>query len=223
MAKEVMGSTLAAGERNPQRLFVALDVEMGEDNPCPISCFDESFEDVRHQVGQEVCHIDAQVTDASRDCANNFTSIEHIETKIQPDCVCPVFVKYGCIPQVSETDGSSVMVKTYLPDRELLNDLITSLKSVVESVSVWRLKRIDNQDGKNKEKFVTLDLYELTQKQRQAITTAVAAGYYETPREVSLGEIADRLDITKSALSQRLKAAESKLVSSAFSRASITK
>jgi hypothetical protein len=217
------GSTLATGNRSAQRLFVALNVEMRDDHPCPLSCFDESFEDIRHQVGQELCHIDAQITDSSCECTNNFTSIEHIETRIEPDCACPVFVKYGCIPQVTENDDSTLTIKTYLPDRELLNDLITGLKSVVENVSVWRLKRIDTQDDGNRQKFVTLDLYELTQKQRQAITTAVAAGYYETPREVSLGEIADRLDITKSALSQRLKAAESKLVTSAFSRGSITK
>ena len=100
-------------------------------------------------------------------------------------------------------------------------DLIDDLRSAVENVSVHRLKRVDSHQSGNRQKFVTLDLYELTEKQRQAVTAAVAAGYYEAPREISLGELADRIDISKSALSQRLKAAESKLVTSAFSRASI--
>lgn len=223
MANEVRGSTLGTGDRSAQRLFVALNVELSDDHPCPLCRENASFEDIRHQVDQEKCLIDAQNTGPSGECSNNFSSIEHIETSIRPDCPCPVFVEYGCIPQVAESDESTLTIKTHLSDRELLNELITGLKSAAECVSVWRLKRIAAQDDENREKFVTLDLYELTQKQRQAITTAVAAGYYETPREISLGEIADRLDITKSALSQRLKAAEAKLVTSAFSRASITK
>ncbi|APE96055.1 helix-turn-helix domain-containing protein [Halodesulfurarchaeum formicicum] len=220
MANDVAGATRAQGDRSTQRLFVELDVELADTHPCPLCRFEESIVDVRHQVGQKRCHLDAKMTDSYCSCPHECTTVEHIETQIQPDCACPVFVKYGCVPQVTESDGSTVLMKTYLTDRERLSDLIGDLRAAVESVSVRRLKRVDTQDERDRQKFVTLDLYELTQKQRQAITAAVAAGYYETPREVSLGELADRLDISKSALSQRLKAAESKLVTGAFSRAS---
>lgn len=223
MAQDVVGATRAAGETSTRQLFVELDVELAESNPCPLCSLDESIVDVRHQLGQQICHLDAQMTDSYCECPHECTTVEHIETQVEPDCACPVFVKHGCVPQVTESDDSKVIIKTYLSDRELLTDLIGDLKAAVETVSVRRLKRVDRRDESNRQKFVTLDLYELTDKQRQAITAAVAAGYYETPREVSLGELADRLEISKSALSQRLKAAESKLVTSAFSRATVSK
>lgn len=223
MANKVAGVSEVKGDRHTRRLFVELDVELAEAHPCPLCSIDESIVDVRHQLGQKLCHLDAKMTDSYCDCPHECTSVEHIETKIQPDCACPVFVKYGCVPQVTESNGEKVILKTYLSDRERLTDLIGDLRSAVESVSVRRLKRVDTQQGDSRQKFVTLDLYELTEKQRQAVTAAVAAGYYETPREVSLGELAAQIEISKSALSQRLKAAESKLVTSAFSRASIQK
>ncbi len=221
MANEVVGAARAEGDTSTRQLFVELDIEMPDSNPCPLCSLDESIVDVRHQLGQRLCHLDAKMTDSYCECPHECTTIEHVETTVQPDCACPVFVKHGCVPQVTESDDSKVIIKTYLSDRKLLTDLIGDLRAAVDSVTVRRLKRVETQDGSDREKFVTLDLYELTKKQRQAITAAVAAGYYETPREVSLGELADQLQISKSALSQRLKAAESKLVTSAFSRATV--
>jgi hypothetical protein len=224
MANDVVAMSRQEGKRSTRQLFVELDVEMSADHHCPLCSLDESIVDVRHQLGQEICHLDAQIGDSYCECPHDCTTVEHIETTVEPDCACPVFVKHGCVPQVTESDDSTVIIKTYLSDRERLTDLIGDLKSATEGVSVRRLKRVNTHDGEDsRQKFVTLDLYELTEKQRQAITAAVAAGYYETPREVSLGDLADRIEISKSALSQRLKAAESKLVTSAFSRASISK
>lgn len=221
MANDVVGVAREAGDRQTRRLFVELDVEMAASHSCPLCSLEESIVDVRHQLGEDVCHLDAQLGDSYGGCPHDCTTVEHIETDIDEGCVCPVFVRYGCVPQVTESEDSTVVVKTYLSDRERLTELIGDLRRTVEDVSVRRLKRVDAGSESPRQKFVTLDLYELTQKQRQAVTAAVAAGYYETPREISLGELADRLDISKSALSQRLKAAESKLVTSAFSRASI--
>ena len=221
MASEVAGVFDVDGDQHTRRLFVELEVELSESHPCPLSSFEESIVDVRHQVGEKLCHLDAKMTDSYCDCPNECTSVQHVETVIQPDCPCPVFVDYGCVPQITGSEGSSMVMKTYLSDRERLTELVTDLRAAVENVSVSRLKRVDTQHSGNRHKFVTLDLYELTEKQRQAVTAAVAAGYYEAPREVSLGELATQLDISKSALSQRLKAAESKLVTTAFSRASV--
>lgn len=223
MANDVVAIPKETGGRSTRRLFVELDVEMGEANSCPLCSLEESIVDVRHQLGHETCHLDAKMSDSCCEYPRDRTTVEHIETRVEPDCACPVFIEHGCVPQVTESDESTVVIKTYLSDRERLTELIGDLKAVTERVTVRRLKRVDTQDEANRQKFVTLDLYELTDKQRQAVTAAVAAGYYETPREISLGELAARLEISKSALSQRLKAAESKLVTSAFSRATISK
>ncbi|WIV65676.1 helix-turn-helix domain-containing protein [Natrialbaceae archaeon AArc-T1-2] len=52
----------------------------------------------------------------------------------------------------------------------------------------------------------------LSGPQRQAIAAAAARGYYERPREVTLDELADELDVPESTLSYRLRMAESALV-----------
>nr|WP_169732158.1 helix-turn-helix domain-containing protein [Halostagnicola larsenii] len=63
---------------------------------------------------------------------------------------------------------------------------------------------------------------ELSQKnlpydQRQAIEVAVECGYYGTPREASLGDVAAALDLPKSTLRYRLRRAEEWLTNTVFS------
>lgn len=51
----------------------------------------------------------------------------------------------------------------------------------------------------------------LPPEQRQALVTAVRNGYYETPREVTIEEMAEELNCPSSTLSYRLRQIESKL------------
>ena len=51
----------------------------------------------------------------------------------------------------------------------------------------------------------------LPPNQREALEAAVEHGYYETPREVDVGDLADRLDVPRSTLTYRLRRAESHL------------
>lgn len=51
------------------------------------------------------------------------------------------------------------------------------------------------------------DPYGLTDKQREALTLAFDAGYFAVPREISLSELADRLDISRQAYTRRLNRA----------------
>lgn len=52
----------------------------------------------------------------------------------------------------------------------------------------------------------------LTERQRRLLTEAVEAGYYDTPRECSLTDLAERLDIAKSTASETMHRAEEKVV-----------
>lgn len=54
--------------------------------------------------------------------------------------------------------------------------------------------------------------YELTETQREALTLAYERGYFETPRKVSLEEIATELDITQQSLSSRLRRGHHRLI-----------
>jgi predicted DNA binding protein len=48
----------------------------------------------------------------------------------------------------------------------------------------------------------------LPPEQREALAAAVEHGYYETPREIDLGELAEKLDVPRSTLTYRVRRAE---------------
>ncbi|WP_226008205.1 helix-turn-helix domain-containing protein [Natrinema salinisoli] len=54
--------------------------------------------------------------------------------------------------------------------------------------------------------------YNLTPEQREALVLAAQRGYFSTPREVTLEELATELDISQQALSQRVRGATEKVV-----------
>lgn len=54
---------------------------------------------------------------------------------------------------------------------------------------------------------------DLTQEQHEALVTALENGYFAVPREITLVELADRLGISDSAVSQRIRRGLSKLLS----------
>lgn len=47
--------------------------------------------------------------------------------------------------------------------------------------------------------------FDLSQEQREALALALRRGYFATPSEVTLDELADELDITRQALSDRIR------------------
>ena len=59
--------------------------------------------------------------------------------------------------------------------------------------------------------------YELTATQREALVLAYERGYFDTPRETSLEEIAEELGITQQSLSSRLRRGHRRLIGAALS------
>jgi predicted DNA binding protein len=68
----------------------------------------------------------------------------------------------------------------------------------------------------SEEPTVEFDLGSLTDKQRHTLHLALRTGYYERPRKTDLTELATELGISKSAVSQRLRTAEHKLIKQAL-------
>lgn len=63
--------------------------------------------------------------------------------------------------------------------------------------------------------------FDLTPEQREALSLALQQGYFATPREGSLEELADELGITRQALSNRIRRANEKVLRGAL-RSSFT-
>ncbi|WP_254863891.1 helix-turn-helix domain-containing protein [Halovivax gelatinilyticus] len=62
--------------------------------------------------------------------------------------------------------------------------------------------------------------YELTETQREALVLAYERGYFDTPREASLEEIAADLDITQQSLSSRLRRGHRRLIGATLASSS---
>lgn len=93
--------------------------------------------------------------------------------------------------------------------------LQTVLRTLNESECTVETKAI-TESGISEKTTVELDVDVLTSKQRQAVALAIEEGYYSRPRGASLEDLASELDISKSAVSQRLRTAERKLIKTAF-------
>ncbi|MFW5920113.1 MAG: helix-turn-helix domain-containing protein [archaeon] len=58
--------------------------------------------------------------------------------------------------------------------------------------------------------------FELTEPQRQALLEAYESGYFDVPRRTNLDELATELDVSDTAVSQRLRRGTARLVDSAL-------
>lgn len=54
--------------------------------------------------------------------------------------------------------------------------------------------------------------FDLTPEQREALVLAARHGYFTSPRETTLDELADRLDISQQAISQRIRGGTEKVI-----------
>lgn len=68
----------------------------------------------------------------------------------------------------------------------------------------------------NRWDFDSLATVSLSSKERNTLRAAIEYGYYETPREVTVSELADRLNIPQSTVSYRLRQAEAALAEGYF-------
>ena len=146
------------------------------------------------------CHTELALPADDRDRA-------YLTSDVNTNCICPVFENHDCIPEIRAVRSGTIIVALTVPRREVLRGILAELNTVGATVSIDWLVHSDQPDS-----VTEIDVSSITDKQREAMETARELGYYETPRETDLGELADELGVSKSAVSQRLNAAETKLV-----------
>lgn len=61
-------------------------------------------------------------------------------------------------------------------------------------------------------------MFEMTEAEREAIVLALRRGYFETPSEVSMSELAEKLEVTPQAVSQRVRRANRKILTGVLLR-----
>lgn len=189
------------------RLWVELGIDVGRSQGCPLGEGTGPRDSGTVQLVGTTCHITIEDRDSDD------TGMRTISTNIDDECLCPSMCDAGLSPVEMVVDGGSLIVGAYATDRERIAAAIAQLEGKADA---WRLRRLSSaDDGQHRPETGRTSQpssLNLTEKQREAVELAVEEGYYDRPRDASLGDLAERLDITRSALSQRLKAVESKLV-----------
>lgn len=115
----------------------------------------------------------------------------------------------------ASTPDEPIHVRLLAPDAEGFTELAVALERLDGDVQILSVARNNPSDGDRTE-TVRLDV--LTEKQRETVLLALKMGYYSTPREATIGDIADRIGVSESAISQRLRRAECRLVHAVFGR-----
>lgn len=183
------------GEFGP--LDVRLSVEMDADGGCPLAgrTHDEIRQSVtRPDADDTTCLVAIEGDDTCR----------YQQTPVADACPCSVFERHDCISDIEAASDGRLHFSLVVPDRETLRSIIKDLREVGISVAVERIRHKD--DGGR------LGGSTLTEKQREALALAVELGYYDQPRSATLDDLAERLGISRSGVSQRLNAVERKLV-----------
>lgn len=99
------------------------------------------------------------------------------------------------------------LVRLRLPSRDALVSFNDYCRERDVTLQVRHLRTAEDGDAA---------VVGLTAKQQALLTVAFEEGYFDVPREISQDELADRLDVSKSAISQRLRRAMAQLCSAAL-------
>lgn len=183
-----------------------LRVEPDASFECPITSDEANGADrVGINAAGDRCTVDLQFDDETV-----VTSVGNV----RESCLCSRLQEFDCVPHISDVEGGAMLVQTYIEDRETIRPLVAELREAVGDVSLERLAVVE---GAERSEETTVDLSALTPKQREALEIAVFRGYFDG--DAVLAEVAADLGVSKSAVSQRLRAAEAKLVRMALDSA----
>lgn len=166
---------------------------------CGCACLEMEARSVRQSVsvgpdGTEACKL---LIDTGQENSPTYVRSE-------PDGECPraVLERCDCIPELERIDHGRLFYSVTMPHRSCLSTIVDRLRDIGATVSVTSVRTHDDTD---------LSTPLLTDKQREAFDKAISLGYYDRPKNASLGDIAAELGISRSAASQRLCAVRRRL------------
>ena len=103
------------------------------------------------------------------------------------------------------TEDDTWMFRVRFPDHEFVAAFYNYCTSREISIHVERVYTLTEEHLRGR-------MFDLTNEQREALVLAYRRGYFNTPRETSLEEIADALDISQQALSDRIRRGNKKIL-----------
>jgi predicted DNA binding protein len=99
-------------------------------------------------------------------------------------------------------------IRMLFPDHDSVSEVYDDFRERGFSVEITQVHELDGAKQYGQ--------YGLTDGQYEILRLAVRNGYFSVPRETTLGELADELDISHQALSERLRRAQTSLIINAL-------
>lgn len=158
---------------------------------------DGDIGDLKAALGQDPSVDDFRVISAKSDIG--YFNV-HWSEEIQ-DLVDQIIDQHGIVQEAEATDGTWYL-KLQFVDRDALEEFQAYFRQQDYAFELQRLH--DSTPPKERE-------YDLTPEQREALVTALELGYFEIPRDAQIEELAQALDISTNAVSQRLRRATGNL------------
>ncbi len=118
-------------------------------------------------------------------------------------------ISQGFVPDgtVEITDGQEYWPVVINADRDGIKRRLDAVRAEMDAdVEICRIGSTGSQSSDDS------DADALTPRQRQALRTAIDAGYYEWPRDVTAGDLAAALNVSKPTLLEHLRKAEAKVL-----------
>lgn len=197
-------------EESGQLLSAVIRVKHPPDSNCPIMNSGDSGDVISQSVvntedGAE-CRAVVQLDDEQH--------ATFVKSSPDDDCLRTIFESNKCIFSPESFEHGHVLYSLESCNREELCDLTQSLREKSDFV------KLEHLYSRNfaKDKSLVLDTTSITDKQMEAVRTADTLGYFDKPRRADLGDVADELGISPSAVSKRLKCVEDMLMTQLSNR-----
>ncbi|MFB6117243.1 helix-turn-helix domain-containing protein [Halosegnis sp.] len=143
--------------------------------------------------------LDADPTVEAYECVD-WTSeggVYYIAHTPETKLISPVVTAVNGFMMKTETQGQGWLIRMLLPDREALNTIWEFANDNDISLEIIEIYGKSESVGERS--------YGLTDEQRQALAMAYEHGYFNEPRDVSLSEVAAKMDLSSTAMSGRLR------------------
>lgn len=206
------GKESSEGSNEPIHRRIQALLRIQPKGDCFMDHLDGDVSDVEISFYDGKCHCEVILCRQTDEGLH--TDIHHHNEEICTNCPGMIFQKYGLMPRFLEREEQEFIIRTYLPQELRITEFVEDLRSVSEKVQVLRIMKDLAEDSQSLTREI--DISQLTQKQRDTLEFAIEAGYYDFPKQVSLEDLAEAFDLSKSAMFQRVARAEQAVMKQVF-------
>ncbi|WP_458187361.1 bacterio-opsin activator domain-containing protein [Haladaptatus sp. NG-WS-4] len=180
-------------------------VAHGDDHVMPfvwVTCDGGSREDIESALADDPTVEDVELlTEMEDEWLYRMEWVDQIDTLIQ------ILINEEGTILAAMGDGHSWNFRIVFPERESLSRTYEYCESEGMTLDVLNIYRLE--EGRR-------GRFGLTEDQQDMLTLAFEHGYYDVPREATAGDLADQLEISHQAVSERLRRGHESLVENAL-------